>query len=79
VYIGVFIFIVGNFQKDDKKMRLIMMVWTAIIMSYNIFIFSPMWAIVEWSFLVSHILGYYRHHIKKTKKDTTIEKCILEQ
>jgi hypothetical protein len=26
VYIGVFIFIVGNFQKDDKKMRLIMMV-----------------------------------------------------
>ena len=64
IYIGVFIFIIGNFEKDDKKMRLIMMTWTAIIMSYNIFIFSPMWAVVEWSFLVSHILGYYKYYIK---------------
>lgn len=68
IYIGLFIFIIGNFQTNDKKMRLIMMLWTAIVISYNIFIFSPMWAIAEWSFLLSHFIWYYKYYLKKTEK-----------
>ncbi len=67
IYIGLFVFIIWNFQNNDKKMRLLMMIGTTIVMSYNILIFSPMGAIAEWSFLISHILWYYRYYILKRK------------
>lgn len=65
VYLASIIIIIGNFQANDKKMRTIMMFGTFTIMSYNILIFSPMGAIVEGSFLISNLIGYYRHYIKK--------------
>jgi len=65
IYAGLFIFIIGNFQKDDKLMRKQMMVGTFLIIIYNAVIFSPMGVIAETSFLISNIIGYYRHYIKK--------------
>lgn len=64
VYIGSIIIIIGNFQADNRLMRKIMMYGTFIIMTYNIIIFSPMGAVLEGSFLMSNLLGYYRHYIK---------------
>lgn len=78
LYVWLFLFIVWNFQVNDKKMRLLMMSGTTLVMIYNIFIFSPMWVAVEWSFLVSHILGYYRYHIRKWKKNKATS-CIVDQ
>ncbi len=68
IYLGLFIFIIGNFQKDEKLMRKLMMIGTSTIIIYNIIIFSPMGIIAESSFLISNIIGYYRHYIKKQTK-----------
>lgn len=68
IYTGLFIFIIGNFQKNKKLMRKQMMVGTSLIIIYNLIIGSPMGVVVESSFLISNIIGYYRHHVKKPKK-----------
>lgn len=65
IYAGLVIFIIGNFQEDNKLMRKLMMVGTSILVLYNIIIFSPMGAIAEGSFLLSNFIGYYRHYFKK--------------
>ncbi|MCX6792673.1 MAG: YgjV family protein [Candidatus Falkowbacteria bacterium] len=65
IYVGLVIFIVGNFQEDNKLMRKLMMVGTSIVAIYNAVILSPMGFITEASFLVSGIIGYYRYYIKK--------------
>lgn len=64
IYIGLMIFIIGNFQADNKLMRKLMMSGTSMLVLYNAIIFSPMGVIAEASFLVSGIIGYYRHYIK---------------
>jgi len=68
LYFGVTVFIIGNFQKDERLMRKIMMLGTTIIITYNAIIFSPMGVIAESLFLVSNIIGYYRHYVKKSRK-----------
>lgn len=65
IYTGLIIFIIGNFQKDNRLMRKLMMVGTSIIILYNIIIFSPMGIIAEGTFLISNFIGYYRHYIRK--------------
>ena len=64
IYIGIIIFMVGNFQKDNKLMRKLMMVGTTIIGIYNVIIFSPMGIIKEIIFLLSGLIGYYRYYLK---------------
>ena len=68
IYIGLVIFIIGNFQKNNKLMRKLMMVGTFIVILYNFVIYSPMGVIAEGSFLVSNFVGYYRHYLRKNKK-----------
>jgi hypothetical protein len=68
IYIGLIILIIGNFQKDNKLMRELMMIGTFILIIYNIIIFSPMGVIAEGSFLLSNLIGYYRYYVKKSKK-----------
>jgi hypothetical protein len=68
IYIGICIFIIGNFQKKDKNMRRLMMLGTSLIIIYNALIFSPMGVIVEASFLTSNIIGYYRFYVKNKNK-----------
>lgn len=67
IYIGLIIFITGNFQADNRLMRKLMMVGTSIIIIYNAIIFSPMGVIAEGSFLISNFIGYYRFYIKGRK------------
>ncbi len=76
VYTGITIFIIGNFQKNNQRMRKIMMMGTSFIVLYNIIILSPMGIIAESIFLSSNFIGYYRHYIKKkkTKKDELLIK-----
>jgi len=64
IYVGLIIFIVGNFQEDNKLMRKLMMVGTSFIVLYNIIIFSPMGVVAEGVFLISGFIGYYRHYLK---------------
>ena len=59
------IIVVGNFQKDNRLMRKIMMFGTSTFVLYNIIILSPMGIAVEGLFLCSNFLGYYRHFIRK--------------
>ena len=67
IYIGLIVFIIGNFQKNNKLMRKLMMVGTSIVIIYNLIIFSPMGVIAESSFLISNFIGYYRHYIRNNK------------
>jgi len=67
IYFGLIVFIIGNFQVDNRLMRKLMMGGTSIIVIYNAIIFSPMGVIAEGSFLISGFIGYYRHYIRKTE------------
>ena len=66
-YAWIIFLIVWNFQdqKHNKLMRILMMMWTALVIIYNAIIFSPMWIVVEVNFLISNLIGYYRFYIKK--------------
>lgn len=68
IYVGLIIFIVGNFQEDNKLMRKLMMVGTSFIVLYNIIIFSPMGVVAEGVFLMSGFIGYYRHYVRDNDK-----------
>ncbi len=66
IYIWLVIFIIWNFQEDNKLMRKLMMIWTFIGLLYNVIILSPMWVISEGSFLISNFIWYYRYYIRKS-------------
>lgn len=68
IYVGLIIFITGNFQEDNRLMRKLMMGGTSMIILYNIIIFSPMGVVAEGSFLLSNFIGYYRHYVKNNEK-----------
>jgi hypothetical protein len=72
IYVGLIIFIIGNFQENNKLMRKFMMVGTSIAVLYNAIILSPMGVVAEGAFLISGIIGYYRYYIKKNKKNEKI-------
>ncbi|MFA6428230.1 MAG: YgjV family protein [Candidatus Buchananbacteria bacterium] len=68
IYVGLIIFIIGNFQEDNKLMRKLMMSGTSLIVLYNAIILSPMGVVAEGSFLISGFIGYYRFYIKNKEK-----------
>ena len=57
------------FEIDDKSLRHYMMSATSFSILYNFLIFSPMWVLLEGLFLWSNFIWYYRHYLKKKKKD----------
>lgn len=65
IYVGIIIFMIGNFQKNNKLMRKLMMCGTSLIGLYNVIIFSPMGMIAEGLFLTSGLIGYHKLYIKK--------------
>ncbi|MCF7830810.1 YgjV family protein [Candidatus Gracilibacteria bacterium] len=65
IYVGLVVFIIGNFQADNKLMRKLMMIGTSMLIVYNAIIFSPMGIVTEGTFLISNFLGYYRHYVRK--------------
>ncbi|WP_170244944.1 YgjV family protein [Pararhodospirillum oryzae] len=64
IFAGTMIFMIGNFQKNNKTMRILMMIGTSSYIYYNILIESPMAVVLEGLFLTSNIIGYYRHYIR---------------
>jgi hypothetical protein len=61
---------IASFQKNDKILRYFMFWGTLITIIYNFVIFSPVWVLLESIFLVSNIVWYYRHYIKKRIENT---------
>ncbi len=59
---------IGAFQKEDKSLRRIIMMGTCFVITYDILIFSPIAIILEISFLLSNVIGYFRFYYKKKKK-----------
>ena len=56
---------IASFKKEDRWLRLFMMGGTSTTISYNLLIFSPVWVLLEWIFLISNIVGYWRYYLKK--------------
>jgi len=50
----------GNFQRSDRKVRLIYMVCAVTWMVHNYIAGSPVAVLMETTFLVSNIIGYWR-------------------
>lgn len=64
IFIGSMIFMIGNFQDNNRLMRILMMIGTSLYLCYNIIIASPMAVVLEGLYLVSNFIGYYRHYIR---------------
>ena len=58
-------FVVANFQKEERFMRILMMVGTSLWIVHNAFAQTPMGVVIEVIFLINNIWGYYRHYGKK--------------
>ena len=69
IFLWISLITIWVFQKNDKLLRIFMMFWTSMIILYNLLILSPVWVLLEWLFLWSNFIWYYRHYIKKKKKD----------
>ena len=66
ILVGGMLVTLAAFQEHDKPLRLIMMVGTLFFIAYNTVVFSPVGVLVEISFLMSNLLGYYRHYLRTT-------------
>lgn len=53
------------FQPDDRLLRRLMMTATVCIITFNIFIFTPVGIFTESFFLASNLLAYWRFYIKQ--------------
>lgn len=65
IFIAMLLFTAAAFQQKDKHLRLVMMVGTILMITYDVIIFSPVAILLESSFLISNLLGYYRFYVKK--------------
>ncbi len=54
----------GAFNKNNKKLRQLMMLGTLFWLCHNYFASSPVAVLMEILFLSSNFIGYYRYHIK---------------
>lgn len=59
--IGTVIATYGSFQADNCRLRLIVMVGISMWVTHNILAATPMGAIMESAFLISGVVGYWRH------------------
>ena len=54
----------ANFRKDDRSLRLLMMVGTTVWIVHHALVGSPVAVLIEASFLTGNIGGYYRHYLR---------------
>lgn len=57
----------GAFSKNDKRLRLLMIVGTLFWIPHNYLASSPVAVIMELLFLSSNFVGFYRHYLRKQK------------
>ncbi len=65
IFLAMSLSTIASFRKDDKSLRLLMMWGTSTTIVYNVLVFSPVGILLESIFLLSNIIGYYRHYISK--------------
>jgi hypothetical protein len=53
---------IGAFNKDDKRLRELMIIGTSFWLIHNYLVGSPTAVIMEILFICSNLLGYYRYH-----------------
>lgn len=57
---------VAAFNKEDKRLRELMIVGTSFWLLHNYLIGSPTAVLMEVLFISSNLIGYYRYYLKKT-------------
>ena len=55
---------IGAFSPRDQYMRLWVLAGTVLWLTHNIFVQTPLGILIEFLFLSSNILGYYRFYIR---------------
>jgi len=64
--IGAIFGTLGSFHKEDQQLRKLMIIGTSLWIIHNALSFSPVAVIMEFLFLSSNLIGYYRFYIKQT-------------
>lgn len=59
---------VAAFNKDDRRLRELMIIGTALWLTHNYLIGSPTAVVMEILFICSNLIGYYRYYFKGTVK-----------
>ncbi|RYV02067.1 hypothetical protein SOPP22_10850 [Shewanella sp. OPT22] len=59
------------FSKNDKTLRVLMIVGTSFWLLHNYVVQSPVAVLMEVLFISSNLVGYYRHYIQKPQKIST--------
>jgi len=54
----------GAFSKNDKRLRILMIIGTLFWIPHNYLASSPVAVIMELLFLSSNLVGYYRHYLR---------------
>lgn len=54
----------GSFQTTDKRVRLVMMLSNSCWTIHNIVVMTPVAAVMEATFLVSNVIGYWRFYFR---------------
>lgn len=57
---------VASFSKNDKKLRLLMIIGTSFWLLHNFLIDSPVAVVMEALFISSNLVGYYRFYVMPT-------------
>lgn len=65
IFLAMSLSTIASFRKDDHSLRLFMMAGTSTTIVYNYLVFSPVGILLESIFLLSNIVGYYRHYLSK--------------
>lgn len=65
VWAALYVMLVWKFQENDKAVRVYIMIWATLAITYNVLIFTPVGVLLECIFLGSNLLGYWKHYIKK--------------
>lgn len=55
---------VAAFNKDDRRLRELMIIGTALWLVHNYMVGSPTAVVMEVLFISSNLIGYYRYYIK---------------
>lgn len=56
---------VAAFNKDDKRLRELMIIGTSFWLIHNYLVGSPTAVIMEVMFIASNLIGYYRYYLRK--------------
>lgn len=55
----------GSFHKEDQQLRQLMIIASSLWILHNALSLSPLAVVMEFLFLGSNLIGYYRFYIKK--------------